>query len=206
MSRTRTPLGVVVAFGQPCRGPGGNDARVRERALLVAPRWRGAAPVERAILAGDAETGVCLMGVEAGLDTGPVYACESGRNRCRRNRRRVARSARRLRNSPARRTDRCDSRDGPDAAGGRCDLRGEADGRRVQARPRPSGGAPGAHRGAGNPRPGAWGVFGGKRVKVCRAHPELDADVAIATVDEHGRLRDECGRWSSTRCNLKGSD
>ena len=38
------------------------------------PRWRGAAPVERAILEGDAETGVCLMAVEAGLDTGPVYA------------------------------------------------------------------------------------------------------------------------------------
>ncbi len=38
------------------------------------PRWRGAAPVERAILAGDHETGVCLMKVEEGLDTGPVYA------------------------------------------------------------------------------------------------------------------------------------
>jgi len=40
------------------------------------PRWRGAAPVERAILAGDRETGVCLMLLEKGLDTGPVYACE----------------------------------------------------------------------------------------------------------------------------------
>src|SRR5204862_1657514 len=39
------------------------------------PRWRGAAPVERAMLAGDAETGVCLMQIEAGLDTGPVFAC-----------------------------------------------------------------------------------------------------------------------------------
>ena len=38
------------------------------------PRWRGAAPVERAILAGDDETGVCLMKLEEGLDTGPVYA------------------------------------------------------------------------------------------------------------------------------------
>jgi methionyl-tRNA formyltransferase len=36
------------------------------------PRWRGAAPVQRAILAGDAETGVCIMQMEAGLDTGPV--------------------------------------------------------------------------------------------------------------------------------------
>jgi methionyl-tRNA formyltransferase len=38
------------------------------------PRWRGAAPVQRAIMAGDAETGVCAMRMEAGLDTGPVYA------------------------------------------------------------------------------------------------------------------------------------
>ena len=36
------------------------------------PRWRGAAPVQRAILAGDEETGVCIMQMEAGLDTGPV--------------------------------------------------------------------------------------------------------------------------------------
>jgi methionyl-tRNA formyltransferase len=36
------------------------------------PRWRGAAPIQRAILAGDTETGVCIMQMEAGLDTGPV--------------------------------------------------------------------------------------------------------------------------------------
>jgi len=36
------------------------------------PRWRGAAPIQRAIQAGDAKTGVCLMQMEAGLDTGPV--------------------------------------------------------------------------------------------------------------------------------------
>ncbi|MBL8384187.1 MAG: methionyl-tRNA formyltransferase [Burkholderiales bacterium] len=38
------------------------------------PRWRGAAPVQRAIAAGDRETGVCIMRMEAGLDTGPVLA------------------------------------------------------------------------------------------------------------------------------------
>ncbi len=38
------------------------------------PRWRGAAPIERAIMAGDTETGVCIMKMEEGLDTGPVYA------------------------------------------------------------------------------------------------------------------------------------
>lgn len=41
------------------------------------PRWRGAAPIQRAILAGDAETGVCIMQMEAGLDTGPVLLAES---------------------------------------------------------------------------------------------------------------------------------
>lgn len=40
------------------------------------PRWRGAAPIERAIMAGDPETGVCIMRMERGLDTGPVYARE----------------------------------------------------------------------------------------------------------------------------------
>lgn len=38
------------------------------------PRWRGAAPIERALLAGDAETGICIMQMDAGLDTGPVLA------------------------------------------------------------------------------------------------------------------------------------
>jgi methionyl-tRNA formyltransferase len=37
------------------------------------PRWRGAAPIQRAILAGDRESGVTIMGMEAGLDTGPMY-------------------------------------------------------------------------------------------------------------------------------------
>ncbi len=41
------------------------------------PRWRGAAPIQRAIEAGDEETGVCLMQMEAGLDTGPVLLAQS---------------------------------------------------------------------------------------------------------------------------------
>ncbi|MGB3553755.1 MAG: methionyl-tRNA formyltransferase, partial [Jannaschia sp.] len=40
------------------------------------PRWRGAAPIHRAIMAGDARTGVCVMQMEAGLDTGPVLMRE----------------------------------------------------------------------------------------------------------------------------------
>lgn len=41
------------------------------------PRWRGAAPIHRAIMSGDAETGICIMQMEAGLDTGPVLLRES---------------------------------------------------------------------------------------------------------------------------------
>lgn len=41
------------------------------------PRWRGAAPVQRAVEAGDTETGVCIMQMEAGLDTGPVLAVQT---------------------------------------------------------------------------------------------------------------------------------
>ncbi|MEL7152600.1 MAG: methionyl-tRNA formyltransferase [Pseudomonadota bacterium] len=41
------------------------------------PRWRGAAPIHRAIMAGDTETGVCIMQMEAGLDTGPVLLREA---------------------------------------------------------------------------------------------------------------------------------
>jgi methionyl-tRNA formyltransferase len=67
-------LGLVVAFGQLIR-PDVLDAlsMVNLHSSLL-PRWRGAAPVEWAILAGDPRTGVSLMALEAGLDTGPVYA------------------------------------------------------------------------------------------------------------------------------------
>ena len=41
------------------------------------PRWRGAAPIHRAIMAGDAEAGICIMQMEAGLDTGPVLLREA---------------------------------------------------------------------------------------------------------------------------------
>lgn len=71
-------LGVVVAFGQLIP-PAVLDALPHGYVNVhfsLLPRWRGAAPVERAVLAGDSETGVCLMRLEAGLDTGPVYAVE----------------------------------------------------------------------------------------------------------------------------------
>jgi methionyl-tRNA formyltransferase len=71
-------LGVVVAFGQliPQSVLDALPAGFVNLHFSLLPRWRGAAPVERAVLAGDSETGVCLMQLEKGLDTGPVYACE----------------------------------------------------------------------------------------------------------------------------------
>jgi methionyl-tRNA formyltransferase len=71
-------IGVVVAFGQllpPALLDAVPHGFVNVHFSLL-PRWRGAAPVERAVLAGDRDTGVCIMALEAGLDTGPVYARE----------------------------------------------------------------------------------------------------------------------------------
>jgi methionyl-tRNA formyltransferase len=67
-------IAVVVAYGLILPQPILDAPRfgcVNIHASLL-PRWRGAAPIHRAILAGDAETGVCLMQMDAGLDTGPV--------------------------------------------------------------------------------------------------------------------------------------
>lgn len=67
-------LGVVVAYGRII------PTRILEQVPMVnlhfslLPRWRGAAPVERALLAGDSETGVCVMDVDVELDTGAVHA------------------------------------------------------------------------------------------------------------------------------------
>ncbi len=67
-------LGVVVAFGQLIRPPALAALPMVNLHFSLLPRWRGAAPVERALLAGDPVTGVCLMQLEEGLDTGPVHA------------------------------------------------------------------------------------------------------------------------------------
>jgi len=70
---------VVVAFGMILPKPWLDAVRiapVNVHASLL-PRWRGAAPIERSLLAGDHETGVCIMQMEEGLDTGGVYACRT---------------------------------------------------------------------------------------------------------------------------------
>lgn len=66
-------LGVVVAFGQLIKPHVLTEVPMVNMHFSLLPRWRGAAPVERALLAGDTETGVCLMRLEEGLDTGPIY-------------------------------------------------------------------------------------------------------------------------------------
>ena len=66
-------LGVVVAFGQIIKPHVLNRLPMVNVHFSLLPRWRGAAPVERAILAGDQITGVCLMEVAEQLDAGRVY-------------------------------------------------------------------------------------------------------------------------------------
>ncbi len=76
LTATGVEAGVVTAFGQllPVAVLDAVPLGLINLHLSLLPRWRGAAPVERAILAGDAETGVSVMRIDAGLDTGPVFA------------------------------------------------------------------------------------------------------------------------------------
>ena len=67
-------LGVVVAYGRVVPGWVLTRLPMVNLHFSLLPRWRGAAPVERAILAGDQATGVCVMALEEELDTGPLYA------------------------------------------------------------------------------------------------------------------------------------
>lgn len=66
-------LGVVVAYGRLIKPKVLDDIPMVNAHFSLLPRWRGAAPVERALLAGDRTTGVCVMRLEEGLDTGGVY-------------------------------------------------------------------------------------------------------------------------------------
>ena len=67
----------VCAFGALLKEPLLSDHLLLNVHPSLLPRWRGAAPVERAIMAGDDETGVCIMRPEAGFDTGPVFVAGS---------------------------------------------------------------------------------------------------------------------------------
>jgi len=75
LRRVRAPLMVVAAYGLllPPEVLAIFPAGCLNIHASLLPRWRGAAPIHRALLAGDNETGVCIMQMEEGLDTGPVY-------------------------------------------------------------------------------------------------------------------------------------
>jgi methionyl-tRNA formyltransferase len=174
VAATGAQLGVVVGFGQ-----------LLPPAFLVAlphgfvnlhysllPRWRGAAPVERAILAGDTETGVCLMRLEEGLDTGGIYASVStpiepeetaGELRARLTALGTRLLLEHLPLVPE--TEPVRQEGEPTYAEKLTVDEFRIDGSRP---------APEVARvvRAGNPRPGAWMVVDGKRVKLWRARPE----------------------------------
>jgi methionyl-tRNA formyltransferase len=70
-------VGVVCAFGQLIRDPLLSELELLNVHPSLLPRWRGAAPIERAIMAGDERTGVSIMRVTEGLDAGPVALAEA---------------------------------------------------------------------------------------------------------------------------------
>ncbi len=76
ITATGADTAMVCAFGQIVREPLLSEILMLNVHPSLLPRWRGAAPIERAIMAGDAETGVCVMRLEAGLDSGPVALSE----------------------------------------------------------------------------------------------------------------------------------
>lgn len=182
--------GVVVAFGQLLPVP------LLEAVPLgfvnvhfsLLPRWRGAAPVERAILAGDDETGVCLMRVEEGLDTGPVYACArtpigpdetAGELRARLV---TMGTALLLEHLPRLATARPEPQRGEPTYAGKLTVE--------EFRIDPARPARDLARlvRAGNPRPGAWFEAAGRRVKVWRAHAVASAPRPVGTIDARAVL------------------
>jgi len=167
-------LGVVVAFGQ-LLPPAFLDALPHGFVNLhysLLPRWRGAAPVERAILAGDTETGVCLMRIEEGLDTGGIYASvstpiEPDETAGELRERLTALGTRLLLEHLPRVPD---TQPVPQEGEPTYAEKITVDEFRIDGS-RPAADAERVVR-AGNPRPGAWMVVDGKRVKVWRARPE----------------------------------
>jgi methionyl-tRNA formyltransferase len=189
-------LGVVVAFGQLLPVPlleALPHGFVNVHFSLL-PRWRGAAPVERALLAGDTETGVCVMQLEAGLDTGPVYATrrvEIGpRETAGELRERLVAVGTQLLVEELPRltsTTPIEQQGEPTYA-----EKLTVDEFRLDPQ-RPASELDRLVR-AGNPRPGAWMNVGGKRVKVWRAHPNTDgAAGTIGSITPGGVLVTSAG-------------
>ncbi|MBM3674807.1 MAG: methionyl-tRNA formyltransferase [Actinobacteria bacterium] len=197
-------LGVIVAFGQllPPSLLGALPLGFVNLHFSLLPRWRGAAPVERAILAGDAQTGVCVMAVEAALDAGPVYARAStpidATETAGELRARLVTLGTDLlvRTLPVFGTASPESQTGEPTYAAkltveefRLDLaRPAAELLRVIR--------------AGNPRPGAWLDLDGKRLKVLAAHVEA-GQLVPDVVQPEGRGAMSIAAW---RAGYRGPD
>ena len=77
IAAARPEVVVVCAYGALIKEPLLSDYPMLNVHPSLLPRWRGAAPIERAIMAGDAQTGVSIMRLTEGLDSGPVYVQEA---------------------------------------------------------------------------------------------------------------------------------
>jgi methionyl-tRNA formyltransferase len=191
---TGAELGVVVAFGQllPVSLLEALPHGFVNVHFSLLPRWRGAAPVERAILAGDPETGVDLMRIEAGLDTGPVFArtrVPIGPNETagELHERLVDAGTELLRTHlPALASAVPEPQQGEPTYAEKLGV----DEFRLDPS-RPAAELARVVR-AGNPRPGAWFRAGGRRVKVWRAHEAVEAEPPApaepGTIDADGAL------------------
>jgi len=182
VAATGAQLGVVVGFGQ-LLPPAFLDTLPHGFVNLhysLLPRCRGAAPVERAILAGDTETGVCLMRIEEGLDTGGIYASVStpiapedtaGELHARLTELGTRLLLEHLPLVPERRPV-------PQEGEPTYAEKLAVDEFRIDGS-RPAVDVARVVR-AGNPRPGAWMVVEGKRIKVWRALPEAgEGDLGV---------------------------
>ena len=126
---------LLCAFGALIKEPLLSEHEILNVHPSLLPRWRGAAPVERAIMAGDERTGVSIMRLTAGLDSGPVCLQEASRSGPRTtygDARRAARGARRASCSCARSTS---ARRSPSRTRRGVTYAEKIDGRRPHARP-----------------------------------------------------------------------
>ena len=197
VAASRAQFGVVVAFGQllPTALLNAIPYGFVNMHFSLLPRWRGAAPVERAILAGDAETGVCLMQIEAGLDTGPVYTStrvsiglaetagelhmrlvDAGTELL------LAELPRLPEMTPVLQSGEVTYADKLTVDEFRLDLRRPATELARIVR-------------AGNPRPGAWFTLGGRRIKVWRAHESPDGTLVLDEVQPEGKRAMDAAAW-----------
>lgn len=192
---THADVGVVVAFGQllppallatvPALQGGYGFVNVHYSLL---PRWRGAAPVERAVLAGDPTTGVCIMQIEEGLDTGPVFAREevpigAGATAGELRERLTEVGTRLLVDVVPRLRDVT-----PEPQAGEPTYADKLTVDEFHLDPdRPAAELERVVR-AGNPAPGAWLVVDGRRVKILRAHAIPPEGGTAGTVQAPGVL------------------